>query len=108
MTGADVITVVVCVFFGASALSLAFAQPLGKLRARRRARVAEVNAVLASPIKLPVTRASRAARTSYARLLKNTDPVQVAREAERFAPELAEALADIGELARFDVKDADR
>lgn len=108
MTGADAITTVVCVFFGAGALSLSFSEVAVKLRGRRRAKQAAVEALLASPIKLPVTRASRAARASYARLLANTDPVEVAKAAERYAPELAEALADLGDLARFDPKDADR
>lgn len=54
------------------------------------------------PQKLPVTAESRAMRDSYAALLKNTDPVQVARDAERFAPQLVDALQRIGDLAKYD------
>lgn len=52
--------------------------------------------------KTPVTHENRAIRDSYAALLKNTDPVEVAKQAERFAPQLVDALQRIGELARYD------
>ena len=69
MTGADAITVVVCVFFGAAALSLTFAEPVAKLRAKRAAKAAAAEAVLAGPIKLPVTPANRAMRKRRANVV---------------------------------------
>lgn len=96
MTSPDVVTVVIVALITVGTGFLLFAEPVARLLAKRRAQVAEVNAVLASraghvaPVKLPVTNASRAARASYAKLLKNTDPVEVAKAAERYAAELTD------------------
>jgi len=97
MTGADVITVVVCVFFGAGALSLVFAEPIANLRQRRSAQVEAVNQVLASPIKLPVTQASRAMRARRANVVWSLPACVIADKLGPYDAELADLqpLADL-------------
>lgn len=108
MTGADVITVVVCVFFGAAALSLALAEPTAKLRAKRAAKAAAAEAVLAEPIKLPVTPANRAMRKRRANVVWNLPEPVIADKLGPYDAELAELQEDADALAANDPEEADR
>ena len=103
MTGADAITVVVCVFFGAAALSLTFAEPVAKLRAKRAAKAAAAEAVLAEPIKLPVTPANRAMRKRRANVVWNLPEPVIA---DKLGPYDAE-MVDLQHLAELFVDGAD-
>jgi len=94
MTGADVITVVVCVFFGAGALSLAFAEPIAKLRARRR--------------RVPVTDSNRALRDGRANVVRSLDAAALAYVLGPREAELGRLQHWVDRLAENDPKGADR
>lgn len=94
MNSADVITVVVCVFFGSGALSLAFAEPIAKVRARRR--------------RVPITDSNRALRDRRANVVRNLDPAALAYALGPYDAELARLQHWVDRLAQNDPKRADR
>lgn len=102
MTGADAISVVVCVAFGAAALSLAV-EPILTRIVRRRQRKPRVNAALAAPIKLPVTHANRAMRARRANVVWNLPDWSIA---DKLGPYDAE-MVDLQHLAELFVDGAD-
>jgi hypothetical protein len=90
--------------FFVGGLVVAFEPALRQRRAKRRAQLAAVNAVLAAPIKLPVTAASRAMRARRANVVWSL-PASVI--ADKLGPYDAEC-ADIQQVADLFADEVDR
>ncbi len=112
MSSSGGLTLALVILFVAMIVSLLVAAARVEIAKKRGAKTATTEAPRPVPMnqaardleKTPVTDGNRAIRDSYAALLKNTDPVEVAKQAERFAPQLVDALQKIGELTKYDPK----
>lgn len=94
---AHAIGILIAAGFFIGGLTVAFEQPVRRARAKRRAQLAEVNAVLAAPIKLPVTAANRAMRGRRANVVWSLPPSVIA---DKLGPYDAE-MADVQHLAEL-------
>ena len=101
---AHAIGILIAAGFFIGGLTVAFEQPVRRARAKRRAQVTQVNAVLAAPIKLPVTPANRAMRARRANVVWNLPDWAIA---DKLGPYDAQ-MADVQHLAELFADGVDR